>query len=626
MKKILFIFIFQIIFFSNLFANEIDLNDPYYKLGWKNIENPLNTSIIIPDANASIEIIDSEIYLDEKEDIKNYKEYLFGQETSIDNIAESLIISDRNENYTIKVEYNDAGYVTSDRFQNFTPSNMIDILNKRKNDSVNKISWLLEPDLSENKISDYGIRIDWEDGDVTYEYYSTILGREGYIELKINLFGDGSETEDYFNYYENLLKAVSSTVKFKDKYNYSDYTQDDFISSYTLTNIIDGSYGEGIATDPTLIGAYCLITTGALKKAGITQEDYPRFAGKVIFYFVTDTRKEIIDFSEDDGISVLSGMYGIQDKQKYEKSNIYTSNPQSYDINYTNIIEVEGDKPKSRIKYEYKNKLRIQDGKPVLLFLNIDQTGLSFNKWNLTLGCRDYEYTKEEIADAKIDSSNIDPKNFKKLLEKLEQQRKNKVKVIERAHSSYSLLIEEDETDFMIIYRYPKGTSKMEGSLIYNSNYEYAEFFEKVYKNGPSENILTSIQPNQFGIDGELEDYLSPEYIIDDFNFTYLTRMGDYILNFETKIGMERISSYIDNKESFSLASLLKNEAWHASTFKILSTIDDFKNLAKNNPNTLCSILWEPLIKNLNIKELNEGNLEEELNNNGITKSSLGCK
>ena len=74
----------------------------------------------------------------------------------------------------------------------------------------------------------------------------------------------------------------------------------------------------------------------------------------------------------------------------------------------------------------------------------------------------------------------------------------------------------------MIIYRYPNGTSEMEGSLIYNSNYEYAEFFEMVYKNGPSENISTSIQPNQFGIDGELEDYLSPEYIIDDFNFTYL--------------------------------------------------------------------------------------------------------
>ena len=77
MKKKLFIFIFQIIFFSNLFANEIDLNNPYYKLGWKNLENPLSTSIEIPNANASLEIVKSEIYLDTKEDIKNYEEYFY---------------------------------------------------------------------------------------------------------------------------------------------------------------------------------------------------------------------------------------------------------------------------------------------------------------------------------------------------------------------------------------------------------------------------------------------------------------------------------------------------------------------------------------------------------------------
>ena len=69
MKKFLLIAILQIIIFSNLNANEINLNDPYYKLGWKNLENPKSTSIVIPNANASIEIIESEIYLDEKEDI-----------------------------------------------------------------------------------------------------------------------------------------------------------------------------------------------------------------------------------------------------------------------------------------------------------------------------------------------------------------------------------------------------------------------------------------------------------------------------------------------------------------------------------------------------------------------------
>ena len=626
MNKFLLIVIFKIIFFSSLFANEIDLNDPYYKLGWKNIENPLSTSIEIPNANASLEIIKSEIYLDTKEDIKNYEEYLYGEEISIDDINKDLIISDKDQYYTIQVQYYDEGYITTDRFNNFTPKDIIETFNKRKPDIENKITWILEPTLTENKISNYGYRVDWSEEDVSYIYYSNILGREGYLELKMTLMGDGTENEDFFNYYQGIIEEVSSTVKFNDQYKYSDFIQEDYISNYTLTNIIDGSWGEGVATDLTNIGAHCLVTTGALKKAGITEADYPRFAGKVIIFYITDVKSEIMDISSDDGVSVLSGMYGIQDKQKFTKSNINTGNPKSYDINYTNIIELEGDKATDKVRYEYKNKLVIKDGIPKILFAKIDQTGLSFNKWNLTLGCRDYEYTAKEIADAKKGSSKIDPKNFKKLIEKLENQRKNNVKVTKPSYSSYSLLIEEDGTDFMIIYRYPKGTSKMEGSLIYNSNYEYAEFFEKVYKNGPSENILTSIQPNQFGIDGELEDYLSPEYILDDFNFTYITRMGDYILNFETKIGMERISSYIDNKESFSLASLLKNEAWHASTFKILSTIDDFKNLAKNNPNTLCSILWEPLIKNLNIKEINEGNLEEELNNNGITKSTLGCK
>ena len=72
MKKLLLNFFFLIFIFSNSNAIEIDLNDRYYKIGWKNLENPENTSIIIPDANASIEIIETEIYLDSKENIKNF--------------------------------------------------------------------------------------------------------------------------------------------------------------------------------------------------------------------------------------------------------------------------------------------------------------------------------------------------------------------------------------------------------------------------------------------------------------------------------------------------------------------------------------------------------------------------
>lgn len=634
MRIILTFILFHIIFCSNLSANEIDLNDPYYKLGWKNLKNPTRKTIEIPDANATIEIVESEIYLDEKFDIKSYEEYVNDEVLSIDDISENLIIADNEGYYTIEVEYRDEGYISSDRFKNFTSADLIETFGKRDFDSSVKFSWALEPKLSEDKVAVYGTKADFDDGFVIYFYSAKILGRQGFLDLTLSLSGDGTESEEFLSYYSEIIEEIASTVKFKDQYKYSAYTEDDYLSPYTLTNIIDGTWGEGVATDLTNIYGNCLITTGALKKAGITKEDYPRFAGKVINFYISDVRNEIMDLSSDDEVNVLTGMYGVQDRQNYQKLNISSNNSRSYDVSYTNIIELETDNPSNKVKYEYKNKLVIKDGVPKLLFAKIDQTGLSFNKWNLTIGCQDKEYTAEEMAAAKFDKSKslsgIDPEKLNEIIKKITENGKIKPELVkERAYSSYSLFIEQDGSDYLIVYKYPD-TRKSEvfakATYIYNSKSDYAEFFEQVYKNGPSNNLTTSIQPNKFNIDGELEDYISSEYMLDDFNFNYSTRMGDYMLNFDTKTGGRRILSYIKKKESFSLASYLENEAWHASTFKVLSNIEDFKNLAKSHPSTLCNILWEPLIKNLNIKELNEGNLEEELNNNGISKSSLGCK
>lgn len=634
MRNIFYILIINIFFFSHLNANEIDLNDPYYKLGWKNLENPKSISIEILNANASLEIVESEIYLDIKEDIKNYQEYLYNEEISIDEINDDIIISDREQYYTIKAQYYDEGYVTTDRFKNFTPQDIIETYNKVKSDTVNKITWILEPTLTENKISNYAIREDRQDGVVVYRYYSNILGRNGFIELKMNLIGDGSEAEGFFDYYQGIFEDVSSSVKFNDQYQYSDFVPEDYISNYTLTNIIDGSWGEGVATDLTNIAAYCLITTDALKKGGIGEADYPRFAGKEILFYINDIKSEIMDLSSEDEVNVLSGMYGVQDKQNFQKLNISLSNPRTFDVSYTNTIDIVGEKETDKLKYEYKNKLVIKDGLPKILFAKIDQTGFSFNKWNLTLGCQDKKYTEEEKMAAKyVKSSPLlkKPEGFDKIVKKILEENKitqQSEKWKERPPNNYSLLIEQDGTDYMIVYRYPvtKSGKSLKFTYVYNSNNEYAQFFEQVYRNGPNSNLITSIQPNKFNIDGELEDYISSDYTLDDFNFTYSTRMGDYILNFDSGIGGERIASYIFNKESFSLASYLENEAWHASTFKVLGNIEDFKNLANNNPNTLCNILWEPLIKKLNIKELNEGNLEEELNSVGITKTNLRCE
>ena len=83
MKRLLLSSFFLILFFSCLNADEIDLNDPYYKLGWKNLENSKSIIIQIPDANASISIYEEEIYLDKKENIKKHSEFLSGQEINI---------------------------------------------------------------------------------------------------------------------------------------------------------------------------------------------------------------------------------------------------------------------------------------------------------------------------------------------------------------------------------------------------------------------------------------------------------------------------------------------------------------------------------------------------------------
>jgi uncharacterized membrane-anchored protein len=655
-KKVFFSSFFLIFFFSNLNANEVDLNDPYYKIGWKNLENPENTSIIIPDANASIEIIETEIYLDSKENIKKRLDLINEQQTNIEDIYEKLIIFDREEYYKINIEYNDAGYITSDRFKNFTSSNLLETMNKRMSDSTSKVSWLIEPSLSENNLSTYAYKIEWLDGDITYEYKSLILGREGYIELTIFLFGDGNELEDFFDYYSGVIKEIASTVKFNETYSYSDYQQDDYVSVNTLTNLIDKSYGRGITTDPTSYIAFCLITTSDLKTSKITEADYPRFAGKVINFFVSDVKQEIADISEEDEVNVLSGMYGPADKQTFKKTEIYTN---AYSAAYTNIIEVTGDKEGDKIKYEYKNKLQFENGKPVRLYAYIDQTGFSISKWTLKLNCRDYDYTAEEKLEAKkfIPNSNLlkgntngTPEYFQELVDKIKKLegdgktekvtgnkniirnwKKGRQQVnIERGALNYSILKEEDGDDFMIIYIY-LNSSSWKGSIVYDPKSQFSEFFEKVYMAGQrSKNTSTSIQPNKFNNDGELESYLSPEYILDDFNYTFNRRMGDYILNFETLTGMERITSYITNKESFSLATLLESGVgagtWHASTYIVLSDIDDYIQLAKNNPSTVCKILWEPLLKDLINKELNTVKIEEELNKKGINKDNLGCK
>ena len=61
----------------NTNSNEVDLSDAYFQFGWKNLENPSSSLIDIPNANATLEILKSEIYLDQKENIKKKRIFIW---------------------------------------------------------------------------------------------------------------------------------------------------------------------------------------------------------------------------------------------------------------------------------------------------------------------------------------------------------------------------------------------------------------------------------------------------------------------------------------------------------------------------------------------------------------------
>ena len=408
---ILFFLIFQNTSLANDAQTNIDLENPFYKLGWKNLQNPQTSVVEIPGTNAVVEILDSEIYLNKKEDIKKYLEYQKGIEINLDEIDKVFIISEREEFYTIEIEYDDTGYVTSDRFKNFTPDDIMKTMNENNPEPVLDLKWILKPTYSENNISTYGYRVDWKDGDISYEYEGLVFGREGYFKVKYVTFGDGNETNEYFDYYESLVNGVSESIIFNNGYTYADFTDGDWKSIYTVTNIIDGTYGAGNATDPTVQVVNCLVTPQALKKGGITEDDYPRFAGKVIVLLITDVRKEIADISQDDEVSVITG---AGERLKYTVN--------GNNLSYTNVVELKGDTENDIVKYEYKNRVLFENKKPILFYENIDQTGFSFNEWKLVFGCRDYDYTEDEIAKAGEISGK--PK-LKDLIKKLEKRKTN---------------------------------------------------------------------------------------------------------------------------------------------------------------------------------------------------------
>jgi hypothetical protein len=141
------------------------------------------------------------------------------------------------------------------------------------------------------------------------------------------------------------------------------------------------------------IEAFCLIKRLDLKQAKLSPDDYYRFVGKEIKFVISFEDNQIYDVSEHGEVSVITGMYGPLDAQKFEK----TSNG----IKYKHEIKLKGEKEGEFVKYNYNNSITIVDSKPKSLYAIVDQSGLSFNNWNFRINCRNFKYTEKEKQYAK---------------------------------------------------------------------------------------------------------------------------------------------------------------------------------------------------------------------------------
>ena len=170
-----------------------------------------------------------------------------------------------------------------------------------------------------------------------------------------------------------------------------------------------------------IIEGFCLVKRSDLDIAKLATEDYYRFLGKEIKFLVSFDEKLLADVSEEEELSVITGMYGgsLEFDQKLQKNGKI--------LTYKNEIDVTGDKETDLIKYSYKNKLQIVNDKITSFTAKVEQTGFSFNEWNFQIDCRDYPYTEDEKLEAKkkpinkkIDCPENMPKEMCELMQKLD--------------------------------------------------------------------------------------------------------------------------------------------------------------------------------------------------------------
>ena len=138
---------------------------------------------------------------------------------------------------------------------------------------------------------------------------------------------------------------------------------------------------------------FCLVAKKDLEKGKLALIDYKRFVGKVINLKIDFNKNLVSNLSKDWGLSVI---IGINTMESINFKKIYGG------ISYTNEKQVRGEAGK-KIFYKYNNRIMTGEGGQIpSLKIAIKQKGFSIEKFDLSINCRDKDYTEEEKKTASL--------------------------------------------------------------------------------------------------------------------------------------------------------------------------------------------------------------------------------
>ena len=211
--------------------------EKFYNLNWNNLDNPKNHDAEIPTSNATVNIIDREIYLTDKNDINELSLLLFDDE---DHINHMVIIENESYDYTIYIEFLKEGYISLDDWKNVDSNTLLKDMKTNMREDIKDIKWVFDPKIYDNKHVTYSYEILWADGHKSLETKSLALGRKGYLDIA---FVKKVKEDTNFQDYADAAVEFANTVKFNEGYKHTDYKSGDKVAAVGIGGLVAGTLG-----------------------------------------------------------------------------------------------------------------------------------------------------------------------------------------------------------------------------------------------------------------------------------------------------------------------------------------------------------------------------------------------